>query len=204
MTYLNTNYSPLIKGEVTIIHDELEKFHNEFYIGNLNADTLLESIRPHLASIEQKIGKNSIEYIRITTEIVNVISKSVLAYTNSIFSNKIIDKLSASETVKFYSNQRNDLLEAFKIYRKLDNLNMDYAYRIREFNKTKREIENRCHEKGIDVRTYAQKSIDNLKTVGTVAGGVAMETAGCAIEMVIKIALVLAIFFILMAILGVK
>ena len=59
-------------------------------------------------------------------------------------------------------------------------------------------------KKGIDIRTTTKKSIDQLKNVGAITGEVAKGTAGCAIELAIKIAIVVVIFMILMAIIGVK
>lgn len=116
----------------------------------------------------------------------------------------IIDKLSPSDTVKYYANQREILIEVLNICRRLENMNMDYAYRIKTFHKIKDDIEKTCREKGIETRTSTQKNIDHLKTVGVVTGEVAMETAGCLISMVVKVAIILVIFLILMAIFGVK
>ena len=81
---------------------------------------------------------------------------------------------------------------------------MDYAYRIKKFNKAKSVLENMCIEKGIDIRTATQKSINQLKNVRAITGEVAKGTAGCAIELAVKIAIVVVIFMILMAIFGVK
>ena len=157
-----------------------------------------------MVSIEQKLGRNSIEYIDISTKIVDVICNRLIAYTNLSSADSIISKLSASETVKFYANQRENFVEALRICRKLENMNMDYAYRMKVFNKVKSDIENICHEKGIETRTAAQKSIDQLKTIGSVTGVVALETAGCLVTIAVKIAIILVIFLILMAIFGVE
>ena len=95
-------------------------------------------------------------------------------------------------------------MDAVVICRKLESWNMDYAYRIKKFNTFKKEIGDLCREKDIDTRSSMQKGVDHLKTVGEVTGVVAKETAGCAIELAIKVAIVLVIFLILMAIFGVK
>lgn len=198
------NYNDIIRGEIEIIHEELDNLNHNPYTANIGVLPILENVTPHLASIETKIGKSSIDHINISTEIVDVISNRILAYIESCYSDNIITNLSAQETVKLYANQRENLTEAIRICRKLENMNMDYAYRIKTFNETKKEIENLCNKKGIDTRTSTQKSIDNLKTVGAVTGVIAKETAGCAIGLVIKVAIVIVIFLILMAIFGVK
>lgn len=95
-------------------------------------------------------------------------------------------------------------MEALGICRKLDKMNMDYAYRMKVFNKVKGDIEDACREKGIETRTTAQKNIDHLKMVGSVTGEVAKETAGCLATMALKIVILLVIFLILMAIFGVE
>lgn len=198
------NYNDIIRGEIEIIHEELDNLIHNPYTANIGVLPILENVTPHLASIETKIGKSSIDHINISTEIVDVISNRILAYIESCYSDNIITNLSAQETVKLYAIQRENLTEAIRICRKLENMNMDYAYRIKTFNETKKEIENLCNKKGIDTRTSTQKSIDNLKTVGAVTGVIAKETAGCAIGLVIKVAIVIVIFLILMAIFGVK
>ncbi len=197
-------YCDIVKGEMKIINEEIELFNQAHYTTNLNVSDFLECVNHHLASIEQKIGKNSIEYINLSTKIVNVICNRVFAYINLSSEDNILDKLSTSETVKFYVNQREILVEALRICRKLENMNMDYAYRIKIFNKVKANVENKCHEKGIETRTTIQKNIDQLKAVGNVTGEVAKETAGCIVTLAIKIAIVIVIFLILMAIFGVK
>lgn len=165
---------------------------------------VIESISPHLASIEQKIGKSSIDHINISTEIVDVISNRMLTYLNSFSSDNIADKLTIQETVEFYATQRKHLMDAFLICSKLEGFNMDYAYRIKKFNAMKNVIVGLCKEKHIDTRSSMQKGMDQLKTVGKITGVVAKETAGCAIELAIKVAIVIVIFLILMAIFGVK
>ena len=198
------HYNDIIKGEIEIIHEELDNLIHNPYTVNIGVLPILENVTPHLASIEQKIGKSSIDHINISTEIVDVISNRILDYIESCYSDSLITNLSAQETVKLYANQRENLTEGIRICRKLESMNMDYAYRVKIFNTTKKEIENRCNKKGIDTRTSTQKSIDNLKTVGAVTGVIAKETAGCAIGLVIKVAIVIVIFLILMAIFGVK
>lgn len=200
----NNEYSDIVKGEVNIIHDEIEKFLSLPYTANLNVSNFLERVAPHLASIEQKLGKNSIDYIYISTLIVDIISERVLAYIKDESSASIIEKMSATETVKFYASQRDNLIEALCVCKTLEVMNMDYEYRIKTFNVVKKELENNCREKGIDTRTTTQKTIEQIKEVGTITGVVAKETAGCVVELAIKIAIVAAIFWILMTIIGVK
>lgn len=198
------NYREIVKGEIEILREEIEKFNQNHYTAKLNASDFLECVTPHLVSIERKIGRNSIEHINISTQIVDAICKKILVLTNLTSANSIVNKLSPSDIVKYYANQRENLTEALNICRKLENMNMDYAYHIKTFNKIKGDIERTCHEKGIETRTSTQKNIDYLKTVGTVTGGVAMETAGCLISMAVKVAIIVVIFLILMAIFGVE
>lgn len=197
-------YRDIVKGEMEIIYDEIEQINQTNNTANLSASVFLDRVSHHLVSIEQKLGRNSIEYIDISTKIVDVICNRLIAYTNLSSADSIISKLSASETVKFYANQRENLVEALRICRKLEIMNMDYAYRMKVFNKVKGDIESICLEKGIETRTTAQKNIDQLKTVGSVTGEVALETAGCLVTMAIKIAIIVVIFLILMAIFGVE
>lgn len=200
----SNSYNEVINGEVKIIHEELDSFSQTPYTTNINILAFIENITPHLSSIEQKISKSSIDHIKISTEIVDVISNRMMDYINKSFSDCIIDNLSAQETVNFYVNQRKILMDAFVICRKLESWNMDYAYRIKKFNVIKKEIEDLCREKQIDTRSSIQKGVDQLKTIGVFSGIVAKETAGCAIGLVIKVAIVLVIFLIIMAIVGVK
>lgn len=196
-------YSDIIQGEVEIIHEEIENFQNSRYDSVLNVSAFLDSMKIHLSSIENKTGTNSIDYIRISTEVVDVISNRILSYFD-YSSNNFADNKSASEMVQLFSNQRKNLEEALASFRTIESFNMDYAYRIKKFNKAKSVLENMCIEKGIDIRTATQKSIDQLKNVGAITDEVAKGTAGCAIELAIKIAIVVVIFMILMAIIGVK
>lgn len=204
MTSRNKNYNEVIAGEVKIIYEELDNLYRASHRNNIDLLAFIEKVTPHLASIEQKIGKSSIDHIHISTEIVDEISNKMLSCVSSSFSDSIIDKLSPKETVEFYANQRKNLMDAVVICRKLESWNMDYAYRIKKFNTVKKEIGDLCQEKNIDTRSSMLKGVDHLKTVGEVTGVVAKETAGCAIELAIKIAIVIVIFLILMAILGVK
>ena len=204
MANSDEKYRSIVKGEFEIIYDEIEQFDKTNYTANLSASVFFDKVSRHLASIEQKLGRNSIEYIDISTKIADVICIKLIAYTNLSSADNIISKLSASETVKFYANQRENFVEALRICRKIENMNIDYAYRMKVFNKVKSDIESACREKGIETRTTAQKNIDHLKTAGSVTGEVALETAGCLVTMAIKIAIILVIFLILMAIFGVE
>lgn len=200
----NKNYNEVIDGEIKIIHEELDNLCRVPSINNIDLLAVIENVTPPLASIEQKIGKSSIDHINICTEIVDIISNRMLSYAGSSSSDCIVDKFSAKETVEFYANQRKNLMDAVVICRKLESWNMDYSYRIKRFNTIKKEIEDLCREKHIDTRSSMQKGVDQLKTVGEITGVVAKETAGCAIGLAIKIAIVIVIFLILMAIFGVK
>lgn len=204
MANSDKKYRDIVKGEMEIIYDEIEQFYQTNNTANFSASAFLDRVSHHLVSIEQKLGKNSIEHIDITTKIVDVICNRLIAYTNLSYTDSIISNLSASETVKFFADQRENFVEALRICRKLENMNMDYAYRMKVFNKVKGDIESTCREKGIETRTTTQKNIDQLKAVGSVTGEVASETAGCLVSMAVKIAIILVIFLILMAIFGVE
>lgn len=197
------NYSEVIKGEVEIIHEGIEKFLDSDCESILGASAFLDSIKEPFMSIENKVGTNSIDYINISTEVVDVTSNKLLSFFD-YSSNHFSDNKSASEMVQFFSNQRRNLEEALAAFRILEHYNMDYAYRIKKFNKAKSEIEKMCNEKGIDIRTRSQKSIDQLKKVGTFTGEVAKDATGCAIDLAIKVAIFLVLFLIIMAIIGVK
>lgn len=198
------NYSDIICGEIKIIHEELESLCQTPCAINKDLLDLIERITAHLASIEQRVGKLSIDYINICTEIVDVVSNRILIYINGSFSEDAIDRLSAQETVKLYANQRQNLLDVYAICKKLESWNIDYSYRIKKFNPIKKSIEDLCREKHIDIRSSMQKSVDRLKSAGEITGVVVKETAGCAIGIAIKVAIVIVIFLILMAIFGVK
>lgn len=198
------DYNEVINGEIKIIHEGLDNLCQTTYTTSTDILTFIDNIMPALASIEQKVGKSSIDYININTEIVDVISNIISIYISMFSSDSIIEKLSTQETVKFYANQRQTLVDALAICKKLESWNIDYEYRIKKFNPIKNGIESMCREKHIDTRSSMQKSVDQLKTVGEITGVVAKETAGCALSLVIKIAIVIVIFLVLMAILGVK
>ena len=204
------NYDDIICGEIKIIHEELEILCQSPSAINKDLLVFIESITTHLASIEQKVGKFSIDYINICTEIVGVDAIRYFALrevpfgSDGSFSEDAIDKLSAQETVELYANQRQNLLDVFTICKKLESWNIDYSYRIKKFNPIKKNIEDLCREKHIDIRSSMQKSVDRLKSAGEITGVVVKETAGCAIGIAIKVAIVIVIFLILMAIFGVK
>ena len=99
------HYNDIIKGEIEIIHEELDNLIHNPYTVNIGVLPILENVTPHLASIEQKIGKSSIDHINISTEIVDVISNRILDYIESCYSDSLITNLSAQETVKLYANQ---------------------------------------------------------------------------------------------------
>lgn len=204
MANSDDKYRDIVKGEIEIIYDEIKQFEQTNYTVNLTTTIFFDRVSHHLVSIEQKLGRNSIEYIDISTKIVDVICNRLIAYTNLSSADSIVSKLSASETVEFYANQRENFVEALRVCRKLENMNMDYAYRMKVFNKIKGDIESTCREKGIETRTTAQKNIDHFKNIGSVTGEVALETAGCLAKLVVKIAIILVIFLILMAIFGVE
>lgn len=204
MTNWDDRYKDVVKGEIEIIYDEIEQFNLTIYTANLCLSNFLDRVSHHLESIEQKLGRNSFEHIDISTKIVDVICNRLMAYLNLSSADSIISKLTASETVDFFANQRENFVEALGICRKLEKMNMDYAYRMKVFNKVKGDIEDACREKGIETRTTAQKNIDHLKMVGSVTGEVAKETAGCLATMALKIVILLVIFLILMAIFGVE
>lgn len=197
------NYSEVIKGEVEIIHEGIEKFLDSDCESILGSSAFLDGIKEPFMSIENKVGTNSIDYINISTEVVDATSNKLLSFFDHS-SNQFAENKSAPEMVQFFSNQRKNLEEALATFRILEHYNMDYAYRIKIFNKAKSEIENLCVEKGIDIRTKTQKSIDQLKKVGTITGEVAKDASGCAIKFVIEVAIVLVVFLIIMAIIGVK
>lgn len=204
MANLDEKYRDIVKGEIEIIYEEIEQFNQINYTANFNVSVFLDSVSRHLESIEHKLGINSFEYIDISTKIVDVICNRLIAYTNLSSADSIIRKLSASETVEYFANQRENFVEALRICRVLEKMNMDYAYRMKVFNKVKGDIEDACREKGIETRTTTQKNIDHLKMVGSVTGEVAKETAGCLATMALKIVILLVIFLILMAIFGVE
>ena len=197
------NYSEVVKGEVEIIHEGIEKFLDSDCESILDASSFLGSIKNPFMSIENKVGTNSIDYINISTEVVYATSNKLLSFFD-YSSNQFAENKSAHEMVQFFSDQRKNLEEALATFRILEHYNMDYAYRIKKFNKAKSEIENLCVEKGIDIRTKTQKSIEQLKKVGTITGEVAKDASGCAIKFVIEVAIVLVVFLIIMAIIGVK
>ena len=96
-------YSDIIQGEVEIIHEEIENFQKSRYDTVLNVSAFLDSIKIHLSSIENKTGTNSIDYIRISTEVVDVISNRILSYFD-YSSNNFADNKSASEMVQLFFN----------------------------------------------------------------------------------------------------
>lgn len=84
----NKTYNKVIDGEIKIIHEELDNLCQAPHTNSIDVLTVIENISPHLASIEQKIGKSSIDHINICTEIVDVISNRMLTYLNNVSSTK--------------------------------------------------------------------------------------------------------------------
>lgn len=130
MVNLKNKYSEVINGEIDVIREEIDSYNDSHYTNNLNVSLLLENIMPHLASIEHKIGRQSVDYINISTEIVDIISHRMLVYINSS-SDIITDKLSSQDIIKFYASQKEILIGFLSLCQKLEALNMDYAYRIK-------------------------------------------------------------------------
>lgn len=197
-------YSDNVKGEVEIIHEEILGFKNSRISPILDFSKFINNTKNHLASMESKIGTNSIDYINISTEIVDAILDRLLSYVSFSDSNTSIDNVSATEMVQIYANKRKNLESAIEVIQTIEKLNMDYAYRIKKYNNVKEYIENKCRETGIDIRTTTQKSLDQLKVIGGFTGEMAKISAGCALELAIKIAIAIAVLFIIMAIIGVK
>lgn len=190
----------IVNGEMNIIHEEIDKFNSLNQTNILDIYNFLHCVKLPLSSINNKIGINSIEYITATTKITDVVSNRLLAITS--FPSCNIEKLSPSDIVNYYANKREYLYEALNICRNIEGMNMDYAYRSRSFNKTKEEIENRCREINLDLKTSPQKIIYNLKIIGNFPKIIAKGAAGCAIRLIVLIAeivYILLIFFILMA-----
>lgn len=200
----NEDCLEVTRGEFEIINDELDRFKNIKELGKIDLIGFLDSLKPHLDSIENKTGTNSIALIRASTFIVDAISKKIMELARSCENDIDLEHLSTTETIDFIANRSRILLNSAEVCRRMEKLNMDYAYRIKFFNHTKEEIERICKEKGLDSRSTTQKTIDTLKSVGTTTGEIAAETAGCALEMAIKIGITIVAFMILMAIFGVK
>lgn len=79
MANLDEKYRDIVKGEMEIIYDEIEQFNQTNNTTNLSASVFLDRVSHHLVSIEQKLGRNSIEYIDISTKIVDVICNRLIA-----------------------------------------------------------------------------------------------------------------------------
>ena len=89
------NYREIVKGEIEILREEIEKIQISSIISAKieTHQTFLECVTPHLDSIERKNWiENSIEYINISTQIVDAICKKVLAFTNLTSADSIVDK----------------------------------------------------------------------------------------------------------------
>lgn len=201
---LKYNYSELIRGEIEIIHEELDQLNTSSYTSSVDISTSLDNLTAHLQAIEMKIGYNSVDYINISTEIVDTISNLLLYSTDDSNSESIIENLSPLETASFYSSQRENLLEGINICRRMEKINMDYAYRLKRFNQTRTIIENRCKDRSIDIRTSSEKSIDQLKKAGTITTEIAKDTAGCLLEMAIKAIIAIGIIYLLAMLAGAK
>ena len=101
MANSDDKYRDIVKGEIEIIYDEIKQFEQTNYTVNLTTSIFFDRVSHHLVSIEQKLGRNSIEYIDISTKIVDVICNRLMAYLNLSSADSIISKLTASETVDF-------------------------------------------------------------------------------------------------------
>lgn len=199
----NEECREVTRGEFEIINDELVRLKNTKSIMEIDFNDLFDRLKPHLKSIENKTGVNSIALINASTFIVDAISIKIIELIEYYDQEQELEHLSTADTIEFIANRRRILIDAAEICRKMDKLNMDYAYRIKFFSHTEDEVERICKEKGIDPRSISQKRIDTLKSVGETTGEIAVETAGCALEMGIKIAIVMGIAMALMAIFGV-
>ena len=165
MTSFSNPYRNIVEGEINIIHEEIKNFNKIYQTTNQDTFNFLECINPHLLSIEKKIGKNSTEYINISTQIVDTICNKILIFTN-LSSDNIINNLSDSDIIKFYAKEKENLVEALRICQKLEKMNIDYEYRIKIFNKTKDNIEKACQEKGIDyeqAKANVTNQVNNMR-----------------------------------------
>ena len=79
MANWDDRYQDIVKGEIEIIYDEIVQFNQTNYTANLSLSNFLDRVSHHLESIEQKLGRNSFEYIDISTKIVDVICSYEIA-----------------------------------------------------------------------------------------------------------------------------
>lgn len=198
----NIVYNEAISGEILIIYEEIERLYHAPYTAKLDVSPFLDSVMLPLDSIERKTGTSSIDYINISTLIVDVISNIIIVYTNILDLEVSSNHLYSAETANYFVNQKDNLIEALRICRKLEDMNIDYAYRIKKFNTLKMSIERQCKEYGIDTRTPSQKRIDQLKAARETTVTAVKDTAGCAMELVIKAAIIIGVLLLLMGIVG--
>ena len=62
MANLDERYRDIVKGEMEIIYDEIEQFNQTNNTTNLSASVFLDRVSHHLVSIEQKLGRNFVDY----------------------------------------------------------------------------------------------------------------------------------------------
>lgn len=193
-----------INGEINIIREEIHNLDLDRSFIQYDPLSFFNKFSSPLNSIQQKVGYNSIDNINISTEIVETISSYLLEITSAIDMPIDISQLTNEEIVRHLTDQKITMINAYKICTLLDSLNMDYSYRTREFCQTKETIENRCKKFDIDTRSTNQKTIDRLKIVGDISISATKEILGCSLEFILQACIVLIIFFIIMAIIGVK
>lgn len=180
----------IVQGEYNIICRETKKLTDDV-IGLDKLKEYLQKQLIHLQSIQQKIGSSSIDYIRISTFIVEAsILKIRLArnyeetHAHSVFPDYM-------PPLYQLPGLRNIYLKAWDGFKIMDSFAIEYEYKYDHYDKEKEYVKNQCKRAAVETRTSSEKVIDASKHV-------AEETLGCIIQaaIVILIGFILSMIFV--------
>lgn len=149
-----------VRGEYNVIRNEINDFVSNPRYTYKDVMPFLEQEKKHLKSIKDKLGKDDLFYVAISTDVVETCLKKINDSLNSE-KNKIA-RLSIKYEPQYYSYYRElkDVSQdSWAILKELDKMAMEYQFRYEQYTPTYASIKATCDELGIDTRSAGAKLI---------------------------------------------
>ncbi len=153
----------LIRGEYNVITKEIAVFRSDASRSYKDVMPFLEQEKKHLNSIKDKLGKDDLFYVAISTDVVEACLKKINESFNT--EKKKIASLSIKYEPQYYSYYR-ELKEvsqdSWAILKELQKMAMEYQFRFEQYTPTYASIKKTCDELGIDTRSAGAKLISAI------------------------------------------
>lgn len=130
-----------VKNEVESIHNALAIFCKK-PDKICHSEELLNSTKPHLQSMRNKLGATNAFYLKISTLVVNNALHNIIEEVN--VSQSVLGSIKSTPSLLLAGLLRNkEVIEkAWALTRMMDNFDMEYAYRNGRFNENKETLRN--------------------------------------------------------------